>query len=81
MASWQAQIAHDFLCHAPSSLGSIKITLPWLGAWAGQCIRTELGGWNTAIFISCQMRAGQGNTQLALETNSVLSWEMLGREG
>lgn len=77
MASWQAQTAHDFLCHAPSSLGSIQFTLPWLGAWAGQCIRTELGGWN----ISCQMRAGQGNTQLTLEINSVLSWEMLGREG
>lgn len=53
MASWQAQTAHDFLYRDPSWLGSIQITLPWLGAWAGQCIRTEPGGWNTAILISC----------------------------
>lgn len=80
-----AQTAGDFLCHAPSWLGSIQITLAWLGAWAGQCSRTELGDWNTAILISCQMRAGfhviQGNTQLALETNPVVSSEMLSREG
>lgn len=79
MASWQAQIAPGFLCHAPTWLGSIQITLAGLGAWAGQCIRTELSGWNTAILISCHVI--QGNTQLALEINSVLSWEMLGKEG
>lgn len=85
MASWQAQRARDFLCHAPGWLGSIQITLAWLGAWAGQCSRTELGGWNTAILISCQMRSGfhviQGNAQLGLKTNTVLSWEMLAKEG
>lgn len=85
MASWQAQAARDFLCHAPSWLGSIQITLAWLAAWAGQCKSTEIGGWITAILILCQKTAGfhviQRNIQLALEANSVLSWEMLGKEG
>lgn len=85
MLSWQAQTARELLCHAPSWLGSIQITLAWLAAWAGQCITTELGGWITAISNLRQMTAGfhviQRNTQLALKTNSVLSWEVLGKEG
>lgn len=31
MASQQPQAARDFLCHAPSWLGSFQITLAWLG--------------------------------------------------
>lgn len=79
------QTRQDFLCCAPSCLGSSQATSAWLGAGAGQCSRTELGIGNTVILIvllpeESRLPCDQGTTQVALGTSPVVSGETLGRE-
>lgn len=86
MASWQTQTIRVFSAMPQAGWAASKSRwhglVPGLVSAAGQ----SLVAGNIAILIvplpdESRLPYDKGNTQLAVETNPVVSWEMLGREG